>query len=616
MRLADYVAQRLKHLGCADIYMVTGGAAMHLNDAFGRAFPKRVHNLHHEQSCAIAAESYARVRGIPAVVNVTAGPGGINAINGVFGAFVDSIPMIVISGQAKRETMMASYSIPGIRQLGDQEVDIISMVNHVCKYAHTITDPLAITEEVDRCFRIATTGRPGPVWLDIPIDVQAYPLPSNTEAMIDINQHQCEGSELEDDPAIEDAIINNLAKQLISRKRPVLYVGNGIRLSNSYEELLSFLDQWPIATVTGWNSNDLLWDDHPCYCGRPGTVGNRAGNFAVQFSECVVTIGCRLNIRQVSYNWKSFAKNAWKCHVDIDRAELDKPTLQTDLKIHGTIKGLFPRLSRAIEIHLQGKSETKTALLAHWERWKKFNKRCLIEFDALRDAVPPNNKSVNPYRLIHTLSQQLHPEAITVCADGTACVVGFQASVIKERQRLYHNSGCASMGYDLPAAIGAYHASKQEIICIAGDGSIMMNLQELAYIGGLSLPIKILLLNNQGYHSIRQTQNNYFPGNPIGCGLESGLPFPNFKSLCDGFGFSYMHVENESNLDEVIKSFLACNGPALMEAKLDLEQDFAPKLASIKLKDGTMVTAELEDMTPLLGEELMDKIRTEAFSII
>jgi acetolactate synthase-1/2/3 large subunit len=615
MRVADFIAKRLHQLGCRDVYLVAGGAAMHLNDAFGRSFLNRVHTLHHEQSCSMAAESYSRILGIPAVVNVTAGPGGINAINGVFGAYVDSIPMIVVSGQAKRETMMATYAIPGLRQLGDQEVDIVRMVEGVCKYAVTITDPLKVAEEVDRSFLIATTGRPGPVWLDVPIDVQSFPLPDIFEAHLLSNDWNCSIAQLAHDQVASDEEIAILAHQLVFSKRPILYVGNGVRLSGSYEDFLNFLEDWPIATVTGWNSNDLLWDDHPCYCGRPGTVGNRAGNFAVQFSDCVVTIGCRLNLRQVSYNWKSFAKSAWTCHVDIDRAELDKPTLQTDLKIQATIKDLFPRLAAELGQLINKGEVSRSDLLKKWKTWSSFNRRQLFNYPAVHDALPPKQDCVNPYRLMERLSCKLPPGAVSVCADGTACVVGFQAFIIKTRQRLYHNSGCASMGYDLPAAIGAFHATGKEVLCIAGDGSIMMNLQELAYIGGLSLPIKIVLLNNQGYHSIRQTQNNYFPDNPVGCGVESGLPFPAFSHLSAGFGIQHMHLEREQAIDECLDHLLSIKGPALLEVMLDLEQTFAPKLSSKKLDDGTMTTAELEDMTPLLENDILQRIKEEAFAI-
>jgi acetolactate synthase-1/2/3 large subunit len=522
--------------------------------------------------------------------------------------------MVVVSGQAKRQTMMSTYDIPGLRQLGDQEIDIVSMVKGVCKHAVTITRPEEIAQIVDQNFIIATTGRPGPVWLDVPIDVQGYPLPSEYEEKArNTGWNTLETTS--SDPVASDDEIAQLARQLISRNRPVLYVGSGIRVSGSYDEFLAFLEEWPLPTVTSWNSNDLLWDDHPCYSGRPGTVGNRSGNFAVQFSECVVTIGCRLNIRQVSFNWKSFAKDAWKCHLDIDRAELDKPTLNSDLKIQATVKGFFPRLAEELRRLTSSGEGSRDQVLTHWKQWTTFNQHYLSVYSATHDALPTKQETVNPYRLLQQLSAILEPGAVTVCADGTACVVGFQAAMIKPQQRLFHNSGCASMGYELPAAIGAYHATGTNILCIAGDGSIMMNLQELAYIGGLKLPIKIVLLNNKGYHSIRQTQKNYFPDNPVGCGVESGLPFPDFGQLASGFGISYLRLEKEAEMKTKLTRLMENEGPILLEVTLDLEQEFTPKLASKKLDDGSMITAELEDMTPLLGDSAMQQIRQKAMEV-
>lgn len=614
MRVADLIARRLRFLGVTDVYMVTGGAAMHLNDAFALWYPDHVHCLHHEQSCAIAAESFARITARPSVVNVTAGPGAINAINGVFGAFVDSLPMIVVSGQAKRETLTINSGVRGLRQLGDQEVDIVRMVSGVCKRAVIVQDPLSILDEVDHAYIEAISGRPGPVWLDIPIDVQATVLPSEYESLLIRPLSDCEHFSIDPDPIATGEEIHAIAQRLLHSRRPVLYVGSGIRLSQSYNEFLDFLKKWPIATVTGWNSNDLLCDDHPSYCGRPGTVGDRAGNFAVQYSDCVITVGCRLNIRQVSYNWKSFARHAWKCHIDIDRAELDKPTLDTDMKVHATIKGFFPRLSEALEVLTPG-ANSEAQPPQSWNTWRSWLKEKLSRFSPVKSALPDQQKGINPYRFIHQLTSALAPGTTIVCADGTACVVGFQAAIVKPGQRLFHNSGCASMGYELPAAIGAFHADTGPVICIAGDGSLMMNLQELSIIGGFGYSIGIYLLNNKGYHSIRQTQNSYFPGNPIGCGVESGLTFPNFESLSKGFGLQYFFSDSESNLcDDLLRTSQAV-GPYLHEIILDLDQGFTPKVSSKKLEDGSMVTSELEDMAPFLSEAEMSNIKAEALAI-
>jgi len=613
MRVSDFIAKRLKFLGCEDVYMVTGGASMHLNDSFGIEFKKKVHCLHHEQACTIAAESYARIKSFPAIVNVTAGPGGINAINGVFGAYVDSIPMIVISGQAKRETLVKNSGRPHLRQLGDQEVDIIHMVQKVTKESIILEDPSLVSQVIDFAFLRAISGRKGPVWIDIPIDVQSTLLDKKYKNLLEKPIEVISDKNGFSEPFVSDNEINVLAKKILQSHRPTLYVGNGIRLSDAYDEFLRFIDKWPISTVTGWNSNDLLWDDHYCYSGRPGSVGNRAGNFAVQFSDCLITVGCRLNIRQVSFNWKSFAKNAWRCHVDIDQDELEKPTLNTNLKIKSNIKGFFGKLDKKLSDY---KNEfNNNSFTINWEKWRGFNKKNLEEYPATLPCKQIYKKLVNPYFLIDSLFQKLKPNEIVVCADGTACVVTFQAAKIKKGQRIYHNSGCASMGYEIPAAIGAFDASKQEVICIAGDGSLMMNLQELSIIGSKNLPIKIFLLNNDGYHSIRQTQKNYFPNSPVGCGVESGLPFPNFKELAKGFNIKYFYSDNELSLKNHLEKTLNEKGPVMHEIKLNLEQVFEPKLSSKKLKDGTMLTSELEDMAPFLSDEIMSKIKKKAFEI-
>ncbi len=611
MKVAELIAERLKTLGCEDVYMVTGGAAMHLNDAFKKAFDERVHHLHHEQSCAMAAESYARIKGVPAIVNVTAGPGAINAINGVFGAFVDSIPMIVVSGQAKTETLVSTYEDEGLRQLGDQEVDIVNMVKKICKKSILISNAKDIGFQIDECYKEATNGRPGPVWMDVPIDIQGQII--KDEKIINSNSKVIKGCKRNEKIA-SDEEIDKIAQALTTRNRPVLYIGNGIRISESVEELLEFLEKWQIAVVTGWNANDIIWDDHNCYCGRAGTIGTRAGNFTVQNSECLIILGSRLNLRQVSFNWKSFGKNAWKCQIDIDKHELNKSTLSNDLNVEATLRGLLPRLTTKLEEILKTNQNNKK-LKNHWKAWIRNQKILVEEYDVIKEALKQKKNVVNPYRLLREISLLSKEGAVTVCADGTACVVGLQASKIKKGQRIFHNSGCASMGYELPAAIGAYHATNKKIICIAGDGSIMMNLQELAIIGGAKMPILIIILNNKGYHSIRQTQDNYFKGQYVGVGKDSGLAFPDFKKIAMSFDIEYSLLDSEEETREIILEGMKTESPKIIEAIIDLEQQFAPKLASKRLDCGKMITAELEDMTPLLDEHKMKKIKNQAFNI-
>lgn len=594
IRVADYIIQKLAEHGIKDVFMVTGGAAMHLNDAFGRSSQMKVTCCHHEQACAMAAESYFRLTNRLAAVNVTAGPGAINALNGVYGAHVDSMGMIVISGQAKWETLVRSTDLP-LRQLGDQEVDIVQMVSGITKYAVVIQDPKTIRYHLERALYLASHGRPGPVWLDVPINVQGTL----------INVDKLEGYDPQEDQIhfetknLREAI-QNIVHELSSAKRPVIYAGTGIRLSKQYDQFLELIDRLKIPVVTAWNSNDLLPDDHPCYAGRPGSVGNRAGNFTVQNADFVLVLGCRLNIRLISYNWESFAKDATIAMIDVDAAELKKPTLKIDIPVHAD-------LSEALPLLLKELGEWKS----HHEEWLEWCRERLQLYPAVTPKMRGDQEHVNPYYFIEQLFHQLESQDVIVCGDGTACVTAFQAAAVKKGQRLFHNSGCASMGYDLPAAIGAALACphRKRIICIAGDGSIMMNLQELQTIMHHHLPVKIFVFNNRGYHSIRQTQHNFFADNIVGCGIESGLSFPCFKKIAEAFGMNYQQLEAHANLPEMIAEVLARPGAVMTEVVLNLEQAFEPKLSSKKLEDGTMVTASLEDMAPFLSREELEKNR-------
>lgn len=607
MRVADYIAARLADAGLSEVFMVTGGAAMHLNDAFGREKRLNIRAMHHEQTCAMAAEAYARISRKPAIVNVTAGPGGINALNGVFGAYVDSIPMLIISGQAKRETLVSSYSDPELRQLGDQEVDIVSMATKITKYSVLITDPNDVREKLEMALHLATEGRHGPCWLDVPIDVQASEIdPSQLRPY-----RQATNNTLQR-PSIKDSV-TELLTQLQKSHRPLLYIGSGIRSSGCEQRLIHFAETYGIPIVTAWNNNDLVWDSHPLYIGRPGTVGNRAGNFAVQCCDVLLVLGCRLNIRLISYNWQAFADQAWFCHVDIDKHELEKPTLNQDLKIEADLNEFFDILEplAAQQLHSQKKNPT-------WQLWTAWGKNllsCYPAVDSKQILLTSSSAPVNPYHFVSTLFSCLLEEDIVTFADGTACVAGFQAAEIKKGQRLFHNSGCASMGFDIPAAIGAHYASKRKIYCVAGDGSVMMNIQELAIIAGNNLPIVLFVLDNRGYHSIRQTQSNFFPGNAVGCGEESGLPFPDFESVGHGFGIQSMTLTCNQDVTDQIPDICRRDGPLLVVLKLDLGCEFSPKVSSKRLEDGTMVTARLEDMSPFLDRDEFENIVSSALSI-
>lgn len=607
IRVADLIARILVEHGVTDCFMLTGGGAMHLNDAFGRQARLRKVYTHHEQAAAIAAESYARLSNKPALVNVTTGPGGVNALNGVYGAYVDSIPMVVVSGQVKRENIAANFPIP-LRQLGDQEVDIVSMARGVVKYGVVLDNPLDARKVTEKAIYLATRGRPGPVWIDVPIDVQAAPVdPDALEAFDPATDDQA--GEVPNNRAEEgglmgaalDAQVAAMMAELCSAERPVVLAGAGVRLSGQHQQFIDFIERLGVPVVTGWNAHDVLPNSHPLFVGRPGSVGDRGGNFAVQTADYVLVLGSRLNIRQISYNWQSFARNGKVAMVDIDSAELAKPTLSLHRPIHADLRDFFAAAAR-IALPADDRAASRAAYL------ERSRQRC-AQYPVVLPEYRSDTGPINPYVFAQILFEVLEDDDIIVCGDGTACVTVFQAADLKPGQRLYTNSGCASMGYDLPGAIGAYFAASKprRIVCLAGDGSIMMNLQELQTIVGLNMPIKIFVLNNDGYHSIRQAQQNHFADNIVGCGPDSGLTFPNFQRLAAGFGIPASRVDRDAELADAARAALAGDGPHICEVMIDKNQQFAPKLSSRRLEDGSMVSSPLEDLVPFLTDAQLEE---------
>jgi acetolactate synthase-1/2/3 large subunit len=585
MKLSNYIFSKLVNEGIDTVFLVTGGGAMHLNDAIGRTAGIKFVCNHNEQASSIAAEGYARVKNKPAIVNVTTGPGSINALNGVHGAFTDSIPMIVISGQVKRETIMSTYNIDGLRQLGDQEVDIISMVKGITKYAVEIIDPNTIKYHLEKAIYLSTCGRPGPVWLSIPVDVQA--------AEVDIDKCKGFSSEILN---IDSNILNNDLSKIIDKitnsKRPVLIGSTGIRLGNALTEFEEFANLTGIPVVTAW-SHDIIHHDHPNYIGKQGSIGDRAGNFAVQNSDLVLIIGSRMPIRQLSYNWENFAREAYKIHIDIDQAELQRPFLKADLPLVYDAKFILGALIDRV------KTEKINFDFKEWLGWCLERKN---KYPVVQHHHKDPNKPINPYYFISTLQKMLTGNDVIVCGNATACIVPFQTSNIKKGQQLFSNSGSASMGYDLPAAIGAATADpSKRIICFAGDGSILMNLQELQTIKHNNLNIKIIVLDNNGYLSIKSTQQNFF-GLAIGSAPENGVSFPDLEKVGNSFNIPSYSLKC-FDFNEELQKLINLEGPILINVKLDPLQMFEPKLSSKKLPDGKIVSAPLEDMFPFLSED-------------
>ena len=579
IKLSDYIAKRLKEYHNVDhFFMVSGGGAMHLNDSLGRYIPYTAN--HHEQGCAIAAEGYARVNQKLAVVNVTTGPGGLNCLNGVFGQWTDSVPVLYISGQVKSTTTMASYPQIPLRQMGDQEVDIISCVKSITKYAKMITEPIGIKYHLDKAIYEATTGRFGPVWLDIPMDVQG--------AIIE---------ERDLDEFIPETIknefrVDRIIEKVQKAKRPLIVAGHGIRLAKQEKYFLDFLEKTDIPVVTTFNGMDLLPTKHKNFCGRIGTVGQRAGNFTLQNADVIIFLGTRNNIRQVSYNWGTFARKAYKIVVDIDNAELEKPLVKADLSVCADLKEFLPRL---IEKFPQ----------LNCAEWVNFSKQLVEKYNYMNtEEYHSKGDVINVYDFVHTLTEVMQKNDIMVAGNGSACVCLHQTGVVKQNQRFFWNSGDASMGYDLPAAIGAsYESNGRNVICLTGDGSIMMNLQELETIAYNKLPIKIFLINNSGYSSIRQTQRNFFEGRMTGSGDDSGVGMPDFCKLAEGFRLGYFCISNPAKMHDEIKQILEKDGAILCEVIVEKEYAFSPKLSAKKLEDGTMISPSLEDMYPFLPRE-------------
>lgn len=608
IKVSDYIARRLVEQGITQVFTVTGGGAMHLNDALGHE--KGLHCLyqHHEQACAISAECYARIHNKIGVLCVTTGPGGTNAITGVLGGWLDSIPMLVLSGQVRYDTT-ARWSGVGIRAMGDQEFDIVKAVDCMTKYSEMVTDPYKIRFCLEKALYLAYSGRPGPSWLDIPLDVQgAY---VDTERMGGFDPEEFEAGP--ESQGLPEGVSDRKAQEIIDKirraSRPVLNAGNGIRIAGAYPVFERVVKKLGIPVVTGWNSQDLMCDQNPLYVGRAGGMGDRPGNFAIQNSDLVFSVGSRLSIRQVGYNYETWAREAYTIVNDIDKEELKKPSIHVDLAVHADAKELLEALERVLDKEQGlpvfdggkglGEMDWRQTCRMWRERYPVVQPRHLIKDDT---------KRANVYALVKELSSRLEEGQITVVGNGSACVAGGHAYVIKKGQRFISNSAVAAMGYDLPAAIGAYMADhSQDIILLTGDGSIQMNLQELQTIIHHNMNIKIFLINNEGYHSIRQTQKNFFGEPLVGIGTDSGdLSFPSMEKLAWAYGYPYVSAGTNGKLAEAIEKALAMTGPVICEIFVTTDQNFEPKSSAKRLPDGTLVSPPLEDLSPFLPEEEMD----------
>lgn len=843
IKLANYISETLVANGITQNFSVTGGGAMHLNDAFGHQ--KGMHTLyqHHEQACAMAAESYARIYNRPALLCVTSGPGGTNAITGVLGAWLDSIPMLIISGQVRYDNTARwaeEQNGTRLRAMGDQEFDITKSIDCMTKYSEMLTDPYRVRYALEKCIYLSQTGRPGPCWLDIPVDIQGKYIETDELIGFDPADYAAGGDGWATSPdastridacrnafarspyeanAVDHTIVTDAAagtpaasgsaaamtspvavaaeayaaahripadadtakreaavppvdpqqvqtilEKIRASRRPIFYTGNGIRIAGAESLFLEVAHLLNIPVVVGWNGPDIIPSDDPLYVGRPGGRGDRPGNLAVQNADLILSIGSRLNIRQVGYDFKSWARDAYVIVNDIDADELRKPSVHCDLAVHADARQFLKCLLR--ELHALGHTPAHPLFkggegllrddalrVCHTEEARQdvlaenavaqpstdtsasaaapsaaqtsatpaeasssdagtVNKEttpvaarlswlatCAFYRDNYPTILPeylaPNDPSLSPedpasfanvYALIKEVSDQAAPGQVTVVGNGSPCVAGGQAYRIKPGTRFISQDGVASMGYGLPAAIGAavaVHASvdatpcggadaslpretsdanagdaqqdhdysalaadpsfhesaddrlaaelrdpywtgrdehypayeKHDILVLTGDGSIQMNLQELQTIISHQLPIKIFVINNGGYHSIRQTQTNLFRGEPlVGIGVDSGmggvqdLSFPDMEKIAHAYGFPFIRAHHNEELHDAVAKTLATDGPAICEIMVTLTQQFLPKSAAKRLPDGSIISPPLEDLAPYLPDEEMDRI--------
>jgi len=654
MRVADYLIGRLPSLGVDHVFVVTGGGAMHLDDALRLRPDLRVVFNQHEQACAIAVEGYARTKGTLGVAVVTSGPGGTNCITGVLGMWHDSVPGLFISGQVRFDTTVASTGLP-LRQLGDQEGDIVRLVASITKYAAMVVDPQRVRYHFEKAVYLATHGRPGPVWLDVPLNVQAARVdpaeltgfdPRELETLPDRAVRPERGRPV----AVVDGLVRpeemaptsaswpspcaapqdrgaafgqfdhqvareqaeDLLRRLRTAQRPVIMAGSAIRGAACVDEFHDLVDTLQVPVTTAWNALDAMWQDHPLFIGRPGSIGDRAGNFAVQNADLLLVVGCRLNVRQIGYEFAAFARAAQLVVVDIDAAELAKPTISPDLAVHADV-GWFVHTLRELATN-----EPVPASRAAWLSWCVARRE---RYPVVLPAYRRRDAPINPYVFIDELSDQLEDGDVVVTANGAACVTALQALRLKRDQRVIVNSGTAGMGYDLPAAIGAACARRagpaggRRVICLAGDGSIQMNLQELETLAYYQLPVKVFVFDNGGYLSIRQTQDNLFAGARFGESSASGVGLPDMVALAGAYGIPAKRVDSHPALSTAIAATLAADGPSLLDVVMDPEQVFAPKVIAEKRPDGQIVSKPLEDMFPWLDpEELRANMMIDVYS--
>lgn len=594
MKLSDYVIQYLEQLQIRHMFMLPGGGAMHLNDSLGKSRKIQYVVCLHEQACAIAAEAYARVTNQPGLLMVTTGPGGTNAITGVTAAYIESTPMIILSGQVKRADQIQGQ---GIRQQGMQEVDILSIVTPITKYCAMVTEPESIRYHLDRAVYEATSGRKGPVWLDIPLDIQAAQIEEDRLTGWKPNEETPKETEARKQFLEEQALY--VIEHLNQSERPVLLAGNGIRLSDGIDIFEQLIAELKIPILTTWNGIDLLEDSHPLFFGRPGGMGQRYANLIQQNSDFFLSIGARMNLLQTGYNFDGFARESYKIMVDIDESELHKINVRPQLAICADAKQ-FMELLLKYRDKIQPKNRNS---------WISYARQMKKKYPIVTRTAWEQTELVNTYALLDTIAEQMRPDDIYVSGSSGTCIdVSMQVFRVKKGQRVFATKGLASMGFGVPATIGACLAGKKRrTVCVNGDGGFQMNIQELETIRRLNLPIKIFVLNNQGYAQIHATQKNIFQEHYVACDENSGLSLCPISNVAKAYQLKTIQIYRNQELHDKVKEVLDCQGPVICEVMVPIELSAFPKQVSYKRSDGQMESLPLEYMNPMVSAEDMQE---------
>ena len=636
-KLSNYIAEKLLASGITDVFMITGGGAMHLDDALGHQEGLHCLYNHHEQACAMAAEAYARIHNKIAAVCVTTGPGGINAMNGVAGGFLDSIPMFVISGQVRYDTTARSTGLH-LRAMGDQEYDITKSVANMTKYCEMVIDPMRIRFCVEKALYLAYNGRPGPTWLDIPLNVQAAMIETDDLIGFDPEDYEAGGtgwaaesaSEIPEDTAgkgefrakLPARVTKETARAIIEKvrtsKRPVINAGNGIRIGAAHDVFMRVVEKLGIPVVTGADSIDCIYDEHPLYIGKGGNVGDRPGNFAIQNSDLVLSLGSRLSFRQVGYRFTTWAREAYVIVNDIDAEELKKPTLHVDMPVHADVKDLLNVMDEVLSE--EGKADGAASMTQEYKdaqaEWLRICQGWKHDYPVVlpKHMNGGTQTQANVYAFAYEMSRRLNENQIVVVGNGSANVVCGHANIVKKGQRFISNSAVASMGYDLPAAIGAVvaehgnlalnrealkHDDMKDVILVTGDGSIQMNIQELEWVKRENLPITMIVMNNHALGMIRHLQRDYFEQVYADTAEGTGFSSCNFAEVARAYGLTSTCMEAEAVKDNAAGFFCSTIAPRLLEILLEPGTYAYPK---------TCLGEPIHNQQPYIPKEIYNRL--------